>query len=158
MKKSIIFTVLFGLCLSFSMAGNRQLTDFQAILDALKTGHKVRAVFHYKDCQLISDNEIEENVPDAIGGMDLDTFEYFAPGSIRNKEGFISASKTVLISHPRYGYVHNYAKVRIQDDGKVRIIARYLAPGTLETKMDESFYTTVNDKKNKGAAYFYLID
>jgi hypothetical protein len=39
------------------MAGNRQLTDFQSILDALKNGYLKRAVFHYKDCQPINDKK-----------------------------------------------------------------------------------------------------
>ena len=126
-----------------------QLTKFEDILDALKAGYNIRAVFHYKSCQLISDNEIEEKVPDAIGGMDLGTFEYFAPGSIRNKVGFISASKTVLIYHPRYNFVNNYAKVRIYQNGKVRIIAKYLNPQNQEVLMDESFYTPVSSLLEK---------
>ncbi|MGD2092589.1 MAG: hypothetical protein PVH61_40860 [Candidatus Aminicenantes bacterium] len=105
---------------------------------------------------MIRDNEEVERVPEAIGGMELSTFEYFAPGSIRNKEGFISSSKTVLINHPGYGFVMNYAKVRIYDNNKIRLIAQYVTPNTYEIKMDESFYTVINDSKNKGAAYFYL--
>ena len=135
-----------------------QLRSFNEIFKALTSGKTVKAIFHYKGCKLISDNEVVEKVPDAIGGMELSTFEYFTPGSIRNKNGFISSSKTVLINHPGYGFVMNYAKVRIYDNNKIRIIAQYVTPNTYEIKMDESFYTVINDGKNKGAAYFYLKD
>ena len=159
MKKSAIFLMMaLFLIGTVNYAKTVQLKTFDEILKALTTGKTVKAVFHYKACKLIQDNEEVEKVPDAIGGMELGTFEYFAPGSIRNKKGFISSSKTVLINHPRYGFVLNYAKVRIYDDNKIRIIAQYVTPNTYETKMDESFYTVINDGKNKGAAYFYLKD
>ena len=133
-----------------------QLKSFDEILKALTSGNTVKAVFHYKGCKLIRDNEEVERVPDAIGGMEMSTFEYFAPGSIGNKNGFISSSKTVLINHPNYGFVMNYAKVRIDDNNKIQIIAQYVTPNTYEIKMDESFYTVINDGQNNGAAYFYL--
>ena len=158
MKPIRILSFLFTLALCFNVfAGDRQLTSFDAVLKSLDSGHLVRVVVQYKDCQLISDNKIQEHVPDAVGGMTIDTFEYFAPGSVRNEQGFISASKTILIQHPTRGMVHNYAKVRIYADGKVQIVARYLKPGTLEVVMDESFYTTIADGKGNGAAAFYLL-
>lgn len=158
MKAIRFLSFLFALSLCFtSFAGDRQLTAFDAVLKALDSGHLVRMVVHYKDCQLVSDNKIAEHVPDAVGGMTIDTFEYFAPGSVGNQQGFISASKTILIQHPTRGMVHNYAKVRIHADDKVQIMVRYLKPGTLEVVMDESFYTTIADGKGGGAAAFYLL-
>lgn len=132
-----------------------KLTSFKEIFSALKSGETVKMVVHYKLCKLISDNEVVKKVPDAIGGMELNSFEYFAPMSIRNKHGYISSSKTVLINHPRYGFVKNYAKVRIFDNNKIRIIAQYIDPKTFEIKMDESFYTEIT-KDNKGAAHFFV--
>lgn len=132
----------------------KQLTDFNSILDALKQGYTVKAVTHYKDCQLITNNKIQEKSPNAIGGMELSTFEYFAPGSVRNKTGFLAASKTVLINHPHYGIVLNYAKMRIYENNKIQIISQYINPKSYETQMTQSFYTKIN-KNKKGAAYFY---
>jgi hypothetical protein len=61
----------------------------------------------------------------------------------------------VLISHPRYGYVLNYVKLRIADDDTVEIIARYLKPGTYEVVMDETFRGALSDgKTEKGVACF----
>lgn len=135
-----------------------QLRNFSELFEAFKAGNTVKAVFYYKGCKLVMGEKVvpPEKVPDAIGGMEMSTFEYFAPMSIGNKKGYISSSKTVLINHPRYGYVLNYAKVRIYDDNSIQIIAQYVSPTTYEIKMDEAFYTEINDGKNKGAAYFYL--
>ncbi len=135
-----------------------QLKHFTEVLETLKAGYTVKAVFHYKLCKLINENEEveKEKVPDAIGGMELVTFEYFATNSIRNKKAFIAFSEKVLIDHVTYDFVNNYVKVRIYDDNTVRIIAKYLAPNTNEVKMDESFYTVINDGKNNGGAYFYV--
>ena len=152
----IVITIFLLGTVNIGYAKTVQLKTFDEILKTLTSGKAVKAVFHYKGCKLIRDNEEVERVPDAIGAMELNTFEYFAPGLIGNKNGYISSSKTVLINHPGYGFVLNYAKVRIFDNNKIRIIAQYVTPNTYEIKMDESFYTVINDGKNKGAAYFYL--
>ena len=157
-KRLMVISTLILVIPALSFSKSVQLKSFNEVFSALKAGKTVKVIFHYKMCKLISDNEEVEKVPDAIGGMELNTFEYFAPQSIRNKNGFISSSKTVLINHPRYGFVRNYAKVRIFDNNKIRIIAQYITPDTYEIKMDESFYTVINDGKNKGGAFFYLKD
>jgi predicted amidohydrolase len=46
-----------------------QLKSFDEILNALTSGKTVKAVFHYKGCKLIRDNEEVERVPDASGGQ-----------------------------------------------------------------------------------------
>ncbi len=133
-----------------------QLKSVAEVMDALKKGEKVRMVVYYAKCQLISGNEIEDSSPDAIGGMDVGTFEYFAPNSVRNPKGFLAFSENSLIEHRSYGYVINYVKVRVYDDNKVQITAQYLKTDTHEAVMDESFYSMVNDGKNdKAAVYFY---
>jgi hypothetical protein len=93
-----------------------------------------------------------------VGGMDLATFEFFAAGAVGNKEGYLVASHTQLIRHPRYGYVLNYVKLSVYESGTVKIVAQYLLPTTYEVKMDETFTTTVADGTNKGAAVFFVVD
>jgi hypothetical protein len=132
----------------------QQLRSFDQVLSALKSGRSVKAVFRYKDCLLIIDGQEIEKVPDAIGGMEIDTWEYFAPGSIGNAKGYIASSHKILIQHPRHGFVYNNVKVNIYQDNEVKIIAKYLTPTAYEIKMDESFHTQINDG-TKGAAYFY---
>lgn len=158
MKKSwlIAYTIL-AIVAGLNFAETVQLNQARDILSALKSGNQVRVVFHYKDCKLVIDGEAVEEVPDAIGGMAMNTFEYFAPHSIGNERGFIASSQNVLINHPSYGFVFNYVKLNVYDDGDVKIVAKYLTPGDLAVKMDESFHTIVNDGKNTGAAYFYLV-
>lgn len=136
-------------------AQTQQLKDFNQLFNSLKSGESVRAIIHYELCRLVIDGK-EEVAPNAIGGMDLNTFEYFAKGSVRNDNAFISASETVLISHPRYGYVLNYVKLRIYEDDNVEIVARYLDPKTYEVKMDETFYARINNGNNSGALFLYV--
>jgi hypothetical protein len=137
------------------MAKTQKLNSFEGIMDALKEGKVVHAVFYYKDCQLISDNEIEDESVDAVGGMKIDTWEYFAKGSIRNKEAFVVTSTSKLIANPKgKGYVYNYVKLRIYESGKVKITANYLDSVTHEETMTENFFTKVNDGEN-GAAHFF---
>ena len=152
MKRIFIFVIASLLLISsLAAAQPKEAKSLAEIMDSLKAGMQVRGVFYYQKCQLISDNKIVKRVPDAIGGMTLDTFEYFAPKSIGNPEGFVSSSKTVLINHPSRGLVYNYAKVRIYEYGEVQIIAQYINPKTFEIVMDESFYTKIGE-----GAVFYI--
>ena len=75
--------------------------------------------------------------------------------SIRNELAFVSSSENVLISHSYYGYVYNYVKLRIYENEKVEIIARYLDPLTLEVRMDETFYTLINNGENDGGLFLF---
>ena len=143
--KNIIAVLMVLIISSMAVGQDNQLKSLDDVMKALESGKYVRIVFYYKKCKLISENEEVARVPDAIGGMTLETFEYFAENSIGNKEAYLSASESVLIHHPSQGIVYNYAKVRIFKSGKIRLIVQYIDPKTFELKMDESFYTTIGD-------------
>ncbi len=154
MKKLLLLPLLWLPMLV--MAQTKQLNSFDELMEAMKQGQKIQAVFHYKDCQLISGNEISDKSVDAIGGMPIDTWEYFAEGAIRNKEAFVVMSIAKLIANPKgKGYVHNYVKVRVYASNKVKITANYIDALSFEETMTENFFTTMNDG-NEGAAYFYV--
>ncbi|MEZ5196661.1 MAG: VirK family protein [Bacteroidales bacterium] len=155
MRKIVLFVVSFML-LSGATYAQKQLNSFNELMEVLNSGGQVRVVMHYAKCQLISDNEIEDNVPDAIGGMSIDVYEYFAEGAVRNKKAFVVFSQTKLIQNPLgKGYVSNYAKVKIQADNEVKITAEYLDPVSLEVKMTENFFTSINDGNNEGGLFLY---
>ena len=67
---------------------------------SLKSGKQVRMVVYYNKCKLISDNEEKEKVPDAIGGMNLGVYEYFAKEAVKNKLAFVVASESKFIENP----------------------------------------------------------
>jgi len=152
---SAVAAVLALTALAATAAEPVLIRNFNELLPVLKSGVRVRAVFHYKTMALTVEGKPEENVPDAVGGMGLDTYEYFAAGSVGNKEGFLSFSQTQLIRHPRHGYVLNYIKVSVYESNAVKILAQYLDPKTYEVKMDETFITTMGDGRNSGGAFFY---
>jgi hypothetical protein len=116
----------------------RKLTRFADTYKAATNGADLRAVIDYARCKLLIDGK-EEPAPRAIGGMVFTAWEFFDKGVVRNPKAYLTSSETVLISHPRYGYVHNYVKIRLYEDDSVEIIARYLKTGTYETVMDETF-------------------
>lgn len=154
MKKFLIIAIL-CLVISSLTAGTVQLKSFDDVIEALTTGEQIRVVAHYGECQLISNNEIRAEAPNAIGGMNIDTFEYFAPMAVGNPEGFVVFSHTSLINYG--GYIYNYAKFKIYDNNEVKITAQYANSETYEIEMDENFFSTINDGDNAGAIYFYKI-
>jgi len=160
LKKKKITLCTFLLCFSTVIfAKPIQLTDYQQIMTALEQGYTIQVVIHYQDCQLISHNEIQEHAPHAIGGMTIDTFEWFAAGSIGNELAYVVSSENKLIANPRgKGYVYNYAKLKISSDNQVKLTARYIDTQTHATLMDENFFSQINDGKNQGAVYCYRLD
>lgn len=136
------------------------LYDFQHLMNALQSGKEVSTVIYYGKCDLYSKGVKEEKSPNAIGGLKLNTYEYFDSSMFRGKvPSFVTTSETVLINHPRYGYVFNYVKIKIKMDGSVEITARYLREKKLSSKykvlMDETFKGKMNDGMNDGAIFLY---
>lgn len=157
MKRSIFFALL--ALVPALLWGNQPLRNFEELMTALKAGQKVTVVLEYQKCQLIADNEIDEKVPDAIGGMEITTWEYFAKGAVRNEKAFVATSESKLIERPREeGYVYNYVKLKVSDDNKVKITARYLDARTFEVCMDENFFGQIDDGKNEGGIKLFVED
>ena len=154
MRKVFILWMLGCVGIIAAKAQEDQLRNFDQLLLALRNGFEVRAVIEYAQCKLIADS-VETKSPDAIGGLSLSTFEYFAIMSVRNPKAFVSSSQTVLISHPRYGHVLNYVKLKIYDDNNVDIVARYLSPTTYQIVMDETFYGSISSGNDNKAVYLF---
>jgi len=150
--KKVILIVFIMLVSVMLIAKPTQLKNFEDLMDALKAGREVRVVAEYGKCKLISINE-EKTAPNAIGGMGIDVWEYFAPMSIGNPTAFVVFSQTKLINYG--GYIYNYAKFRVGDDNKVKITAQYANASDFNIEMDENFFSEINDGKNEGAVYFY---
>ncbi len=153
MKYTIILLTLL-LINGLALAETTQITSFTSLLESLTKGEEVTAIMHYGKCTLVADGKEEGKGPEAIGGMKMMPFEYFAVGSVHNKKAYVSCSENILISMPS-GYVYDYVKIRIFDDNTIEIVARYLSPKDLEVKMDEKFLTTINDGKNEGGVSFF---
>jgi len=152
-RVSFIALILMIASLSF---GQKQLTDFDKLMASLNKGQSVKAIFHYAKFQLISDNEISKDTIDAVGGMSVETYEYFAKGAVRNKQAFVVFSESKLIKNPLgKGHVLNYVKVKVTADSKVRVTAEYLDPKTYEVNMTENFFGDMNDQKNESGIFFY---
>jgi len=158
MKKIVLFLVAI-LFISTSIFAQKQLKNFEELMTSLKSGKQVRMVVYYNKCKLISDNEEKEKVPDAIGGMNLGVYEYFAKEAVKNKLAFVVASESKLIENPKGdGFVYNYVKIKVYEDNKVKITAQYLDVKSFEQKMDENFFGEINDEKNDKAVYFYEVN
>lgn len=129
--------------------GPQQLKDFPSLMDALQAGRSVRTVLHYAKCDLAGSAG-----PNAIGGMELGTFEYFAAGVVGNPKAYVASSENKLI-HLQSGKVYNYVKVRIQEDGAVTITAQYLNPTTFEVTMDETFTCKIDDGSKTAGVHLF---
>lgn len=158
MKNFILLALL--LISSLNLSAQKQITSFDELLATLKSGKPVKTVIYYGKCKLFSDGKEEPESPNAIGGMKLDTYEYFDSSIFKNKiPSFISSSQTVLIFQPAYGYVYNYVKIKLRKDNSVDISARYLKPRKFSSKfkvvMDETFKGVLNDGNNDGGIFLY---
>ena len=157
MKIHRLFYISLLMILPGLLSGQELAKDFSQLMDALKNGQEVKMVARYKSCQLIADNEISEKIPDAIGGLTIDTWEYFAPGAVRNDKAFVVFSVNHFIQYPKGdGYVYNYVKVKVSEDNKVKITARYIDPKTFTDLMDENFFCEICNGENEAGVSFLL--
>jgi hypothetical protein len=156
--RKILYLVFTAVLISASLFSNaQQVNSFDDLMTQLRNGKKVNAVFQYAKFKLICDNEEQEKVPDAIGGMDLSTWEYFAPNAVKNKDAFVVFSENKLIKNPKgEGFVYNYVKVKITSDNKVKVTAQYVEAPSMEVKMDENFFGVINDGKNEGGLLLFV--
>jgi hypothetical protein len=157
--KTIASVLLFAITVTTS--AQTQLHNFEELMSALKAGKSVKAVIYYGKCKLFSDGVEEKESPNAIGGMKLDTYEYFDSSVFHGKvPSFVTSSQTVLINQNFYGYVYNYVKIKARVDNSVEITARYLKPRKFSAKfkvvMDETFKGQINDGTNDGAVQFFV--
>ena len=158
MKKIFLLSLLNFI--AANLLAQTQLKNFDQLMTALKAGKEVRAVIYYGKCDLYSDGIKQDHSPDAIGGLKLDTYEYFDSSVFKGKvPSFVTTSQTVLINHPSYGYVYNYVKIKIRVDNSVEVTARYLKQRKFSSKykvvMDETFKGKMDDGVTAGAVFFY---
>lgn len=154
MKKLVIAVMFLLTCTLSAQNHARQVMNFSQLSTALDAGEKISVVFHYGKCKLMVDS-VEEKSPEVSGGMAIDEYEHFPANTIRNPKGYIAFSKTVLIHHRKYGYVHNYVKCRVYEDNTVEINARYIEPAKFEAVMNETFYGAISDELTDRGVYFY---
>jgi hypothetical protein len=109
------------------------LTSLDEIMAALEGGYQVRATLFYGDCTINGSAVI-----DATGGMSVDTYEWFAAGSIGNTQDYVAFSHSSLVLISGFHY-YDYVKVRVYADGAVQVIAEYLEPTTFSVDMYEEF-------------------
>lgn len=153
--------LLFVSCLfSSALLAQTAIPDFEQLMASLKAGKSVRVVIYYGKCKLVSGGKEQAESPNAIGGMKFDTYEYFDSSVFKGAvPSFVTSSQTVLINHPRHGYVYNYVKVKVQQDSSVEITARYLKQQKSATEfqivMDETFKGKMNDGSNDGSVSFF---
>ncbi len=126
-----------------------QILTYADLLAVLKGGGRVRAVFDYPKCDLAG-----KPGPNALGAMNLDTFEWFGAKVIGNPKAYIGASENHLIGL-QSGFVYDYVRTRIFEDGKVTIDVQYLDPLTFAISVDETFTCKISDGTTEGGATFF---
>ena len=152
-KLFIVFCLIFTG--QFVSAQTTRINSFDHLMEALESGERVRIIIDYSHCGW-QDTTKQSPVPEAISGMDIDTYEYFAPGAIHNQRAFVVFSSTVLIENPiGKGFVYNYGKVRIYEDNSVQVTAKYIHPKRFKVLMNEVFIGKINDGQNGEAINLY---
>lgn len=137
-------------------AQTRQIKDFDSLVNALSAGENVKVVIRYAKCRLTEKGNVKEKSPDAITGMEIGTFEYFAAGVIPGSPAIVVFSESKLIRNPKgKGFVLNYGKVKVFSDNSVTITAQYLEPKRLRILMDQTFEGIINGGLNEGGIYFF---
>jgi hypothetical protein len=142
------------LLVSLTHAAPKRLANFEALMKAAKAGENLRLVIEYAKTEIEEEGK-RVKAPDAIGGMSASTFEYFAPGVVRNRLAYVATSETHLIQHPRHGHVYNYVRLRLYADETVEITAQYLKPTTFEIVMNQTYYGRISNGKDAAGVHLF---
>jgi len=157
MKIKVLTLLCIVLTCQLAQAQTDRITTFEELMKSLNTGEQVRVVIHYSLCTWPADKTDQSPPPDAITGMNVDIFEYFAPGTVHNKLAFVVFSNSKLIQNPiGKGFVYNYGKVRINADNTVQVTAKYIHPKSFKVVMDEVFIGRLNDGGNGEGIDLYV--
>lgn len=152
-KLFIVFCLLLAGQLGFTQT--TRIKSFDHLMEALNSGEQVRIIIDYAQCGW-QDTTKQSPVPEAIAGMNIGTYEYFAPGAIHNQTAFVVFSNAVLIENPiGQGFVYNYGKVRIYEDHSVQVTAKYIHPKRFKVLMNEVFIGKINDGQNGEGIHMY---
>mgnify|MGYP000104496308 CR=1 FL=1 len=90
MKRATVLLILSLAAITAAIAKPKALKNFDELMAELNAGYNVRVVIHYGKCKLVTDNEVQDKSPDAIGGMTIGTYEYFAPKAVHvNENAFV---------------------------------------------------------------------
>ncbi len=156
--RKLISLIAFALLIVVPVyAQPKPLKTFDELMAALNSGYTVRMVINYAKCKLLADNELQEKSPEAIGGMSIYDYEYFASNTVRgNENAFVVFSENKLIQNPKgKGFVYNYAKFRVKETGKVKVTVMYIHPATQEIQMSENFFTEFGPDVKESAIKFF---
>lgn len=157
MKIKILTLFCIVLTCQLAHAQTTRIASFDELMISLNAGEQVRVVIHYSLCKWPADKKDQSPVPDAITGMNVDIYEYFAPATVHNKLAFVVFSNSKLIQNPiGKGFVYNYGKVRINADNSVQVTAKYIHPKSFKVVMDEVFIGRLNDGENGEGIDLYV--
>lgn len=155
----LVFFILFLYLNTFSeslRAQERALPHFTAIMEALRGGQRVSVVIDYAKCDLFIEGKRHERMAEIAGGMEIDAWEYFSAGAVRNRLSFLVFSTSKLIQNPiGKGMVYNYVKLKVGEDDSVTVTAQYLRPGSFKAIMKEVFKGKIDDGNNRGGVHFF---
>lgn len=157
MKRTILFSILVIFCQYTLYSETVNICSFNDFLNSLLNGEQIRVVVDYSRCLLESDGEISDQGPQAWGGMNVEVFEYFAPGLLGNEFGFVAFSHNSFIQLGQ-DFIYDYVKFRIFSNDSCEISVIYLNPGNLEILMEEKFITEINDSFNDCGLFLYIDD
>ena len=157
MKKTIFILILVIFFQHNLSSESVNICNFNDFLNSLLNGEQIRIVVDYSCCLLESDGEISDQGPQAWGGMNVEVFEYFAPGLLGNEFGFVAFSHNSFIQLGQ-DFIYDYVKFRIFSNDSCEISVIYLNPGNLEVLMEEKFITEINDSFNNCGLFIYIDD
>ncbi|CAF0902574.1 unnamed protein product [Brachionus calyciflorus] len=118
------------------------MANYKQIKEDLFNGKKLRFIFYYQKMNLYLNNTLIRS-PNAVGGFDIDIFEYFGVNVTGNPIEYIASSTTALITHSRYGIINNYGKIRIYEDNRIEVGVVYIDVKTTDIVFQETFNTTL---------------
>lgn len=134
-----------------------KLSSVEDIKQVLFSGRSVRVVNFYSKCQGLNPvTGKERSGVDAVGGMIIETFEYFGEDVFPDKPPYLAASKAQMV-YVGDRFYKDYVKMRFFENNRVEIISMFLDPETNEIIPLHDFKCEVNSGNGSdGGVHAYV--
>jgi hypothetical protein len=134
-----------------ALANPQQLVpSYSELLNSISQGSNIRAIMYVKKCS----PSISE---DAIAGMSFTNFNKYQVEVNNKKKDTIATSITMLASHPQFGAIYNYVRLRVFADDTVEIFSEYLDPTSFKPLASKTMNCKVSNGHDDNGVMLYRL-
>lgn len=133
-----------------------RVKTYSQLYRSLESGYEVRAVTDFNKCTVTPANSEAIN-GSAIGGFNFTQFlKYQIKDSDGNTRDTIATSTSMLVSHPKFGHVYNYVRLRVFPDDSAEISSEIIDPKNFTALSQKIYRCQISNGEDKNGLSLFM--